>query len=195
MVDALTFDPAHTALLVMDVQNDMVANHVSNGTPFLARLDHLVAAARRRGVRVIYVVCGFRPGYPEAGTRNAVFAGVPKTGRLQLGTTGCEVHSAVAPRDGEVTVIKHRVSAFSGTDLEVVLRANGIDTLLLTGISTSGVVLSTLRHAADLDYRCVVVSDGCIDKDTDVHRMLIDRVFPRQARVAEAAELLGSLGA
>lgn len=79
-------------------------------------------------------------------------------------------------------MIKHRMGAFSSTDLDMILRANGIQTLVLSGIATSGVVLSTLRYAAD--YRLVVVKDCCSDCDEEVHRVLLDKVFPRQATAA-----------
>jgi nicotinamidase-related amidase len=194
MADALVLDPARTALLVMDVQNDVVGNHASDPGPLVARLEHLVAAARRRGVRVMFVVVGFRPGYPEASPRNQAFAAIKQSRRLVLGTPGFAIHPSLAPRDDEVVVVKHRVSAFAGTELEVVLRSAGIDTLILSGIATSGVVLSTLRQAADMDYRCVVVSDGCSDRDPEVHRVLVERLFPRQARVADTSELIAALG-
>ena len=80
------------------------------------------------------------------------------------------------------------MSAFTGSDLQVVLRSIGAGTLVLTGIATSGVVLSTLRQAADLDYRLVVLSDGCLDADPEVHRVLTEKVFPRQAAVRTVAE-------
>jgi nicotinamidase-related amidase len=63
-----------------------------------------------------------------------------------------------------------------------------VDSLVLTGIATSGVVLSTLRQAADLDFRLTVVRDGCADSDPEVHRVLMDKVFPRQAKVVSASE-------
>jgi nicotinamidase-related amidase len=85
-------------------------------------------------------------------------------------------------------VTKRRVSAFTGSDLEVVLRSLGAGTLVLTGIATSGVVLSTLRQAADLDYRLVVLADACLDADPEVHRVLLEKVFPRQATVRTAAQ-------
>jgi nicotinamidase-related amidase len=80
------------------------------------------------------------------------------------------------------------VSAFSGSDLDVVLRSLGVDSLVLSGIATSGVVLSTLRQAADLDYRLTVLTDGCTDRDPEVHRVLMEKVFPRQASVVSVAE-------
>jgi nicotinamidase-related amidase len=82
-----------------------------------------------------------------------------------------------------VIVSKRRVSAFTGSDLEVLLRARGIDSLVLAGIATSGVVLPALRRAADLDYRLTVLADGCLDADPGVHQVLMGKVFPRQAEV------------
>jgi nicotinamidase-related amidase len=80
-------------------------------------------------------------------------------------------------------VVKRRVSAFSGSDLEIILRAKNIHHLLLTGIATSGVVLSTLREAADKDYQLTVLSDLCADFDAQVHSVLTEKVFPRQATI------------
>ena len=82
-------------------------------------------------------------------------------------------------------VTKRRVSAFSGSDLEVVLRAQSISHLVLCGISTSGVVLSTLREAADKDYQLMVLADCCFDNDEEVQRVLFTKVFPRQAEVLQ----------
>ena len=101
-----------------------------------------------------------------------------------------EVHAAVAPKPGEVVITKHRASAFFGTDLDVILRANGIETLLLAGIVTSGVVLSTVRHAADADYRLVVVEDCCADRDPEVHRMLVEKLFARWTTVMKTEDVL-----
>ncbi len=80
--------------------------------------------------------------------------------------------------------------AFAGSDLDLILRSQGIRTLVFTGIATSGVVLSTLREAADLDYQLLVLGDCCIDNDSEVHKVLLEKVFPRQAEVlvAEAWE-------
>ena len=86
----------------------------------------------------------------------------------------------------DIVVTKRRVSAFSGSDLEVVLRAQGISHLVLCGILTSGVVLSTLREAADKDYQLTVLADCCVDSDEEVQRVLLSKVFPRQAEVVTA---------
>ena len=139
------------------------------------------------------MVVGFRPGYPELSPRNASFAAVAQSGRFVAPTPGADIAPAVGPVAGEVVVVKHRVSAFAGTDLEMILRAKAIDTLILCGFATSGVVLSTVRHAADADYRLVVVEDCCADRDDEVHQVLTGKVFPRQAAVVSASEATAAL--
>jgi nicotinamidase-related amidase len=193
---SLSLPPKSSALLVMDFQTaivDMVtAERDRDG--LVARTADLIESARNVGAKVIYVVVAFRPGYPEVSPRNQSFAPIRATGRFVEGSPGTEIHRALAPKEGDVVVTKHRVGAFSGTDLDVVLRANGIETLVLAGISTSGVVLSTVRHAADADYRVVVVEDCCADGDTEVHRVLLQKVFVRQATVVKAEAAIASFG-
>jgi nicotinamidase-related amidase len=192
----LKIDPKTTALLVMDFQTDIVAmaaGDAADREALLSRTAKLIAGARQAGARVLYVVLGFRAGYPEVSPRNASFAVIRETGRFAAGAPGSEIHVAVAPAPGEVVVTKHRVSAFACTDLEMILRASGIETLLLAGLATSGVVLSTLRHAADADYRSVVVEDCCADRDPEVHRVLTEKVFARQVTVVKAEAILAAL--
>jgi nicotinamidase-related amidase len=98
------------------------------------------------------------------------------------------VHADLAPAAGEVTVVKRRVSAFTGSDLEVILRAYDVQHIVLTGIATSGVVLSTLREAADKDYSISVIADCCADRDEEVHKILTTKVFINQSEVLSLAE-------
>ncbi|HTB61884.1 MAG TPA: isochorismatase family cysteine hydrolase [Polyangia bacterium] len=189
----IAVEPQRTALLVMDYQSEVVAMLGERAAAALERTGGLIAAARKADVTVIYVVVAFRPGYPELNQRNASFAAVAQSGRFVLGTAGADVAPALRAAEGEVVVVKHRVSAFAGTDLEMVLRAKGIDTLVLCGIATSGVVLSTARHAADADYRLVIVGDCCADRDDEVHRVLTEKVFVRQATVTSASDLTAAL--
>ncbi len=195
MTSKLMLDPKTSALLVMDLQTVVVEMVATDKDALLARTAKLIDSARTAEMKVIYVAVGFRLGYPEVSPRNASFGPIRESGRFAEGSPGLEVHPAVAPQPGEIVVTKHRVSAFAGTDLDMILRAQGIETLVLTGIATSGVVLSTLRHAADADYRIVVVEDCCGDRDPEVHRVLTEKVFPRQATVAKAvAVAVGALG-
>ena len=114
---------------------------------------------------------------------------------MDAGAPETAVHQAVAPEPGDIVVRKVRVGAFSTTDLDAQLRGAGVDTLVLAGVSTSGVVLSTVRDAADHDYRLYVLEDGCADRDPEVHGLLMRKVFPRQAWVIQVADLPSLVGA
>jgi nicotinamidase-related amidase len=170
----------------MDVQRVVVDRYPDPG--YLPRLGEAIGAARAGGLRVIYVVVGFRPGYPEISTRNKMFSRLARTAGAAGSDEATQVHPDVAPEPGDVLVTKRRVSAFAGSDLDMVLRAGDIDRLVLTGIATSGVVLSTVRQAADLDFGLTVLADGCLDADPEVHRVLTEKVFPHQADVTTVAD-------
>jgi nicotinamidase-related amidase len=174
---------AKSALLVMDVQRGIVGRFAQDDE-YLPRLARAIEAARAGGVPVIHVVIGFRAGHPEISARNKTFSAIAgRTGGFAAGDPDAEIHPDIAPLPGDLVVTKKRVSAFAGSDLDMVLRAGGIDHLVLAGIATSGVVLSTLRQAADLDFGLTVLEDGCLDADPEVHRVLTTKVFPRQADV------------
>ncbi len=174
----------------MDVQKGIVERLGTEA--LMARLMEATAAARKAGVRIIHVKIGFREEYPEVSPRNASFGRIAETENFIEGRSS-EIYDVVAPEHGDVVVTKRRVSAFSGSDLDMVLRSRGIDSLVLCGIATSGVVLSTLRQAADLDFALAVLSDGCADGDAEVHRLLLEKVFPRQAQILTVAEWVAAL--
>lgn len=181
------------ALLVMDVQNGIVERVPEQAEALLATLAGAVAAARAARTPVVHVRIGFRPGTPEISARNQTFSALARSATMGESDPATQIHPAVAPQPGDVVVVKRRVSAFSGSDLDVVLRSLDVDSLVLTGIATSGVVLSTLRQAADLDFGLTVLRDGCADSDDEVHRVLMDKVFARQAAVAPAADWIARL--
>lgn len=176
----------HIALLVMDVQEGIVSRFVQTDD-FLPRINTAIVAARSAAIPIIYVRVAFRQGLPEISMRNKSFSAIKQQGSLQTAMTALEIHPAIASQPTDIVVTKRRVSAFSGSDLEVVLRAQGISHLALCGIATSGVVLSTLREAADKDYQLTALSDCCIDSDEEVQRVLLTKVFPRQADVVPVA--------
>lgn len=180
--------PEH-ALLVMDVQRAIVDRYPD--PEYLPRLRRAIDAARAGGVPVIYVVVGFRAGYPEVSARNKMFGALAQF-KPAAGEDTTQIHPDVAPEPGDTIVTKRRVSAFAGSDLDMVLRAGGINHLVLTGIATSGVVLSTVRQAADLDFGLTVLADGCLDSDPEVHRVLTEKVFPHQADVTTVADWIAT---
>ena len=189
----LNLDKNHTAVLIMDYQNDIVSGVTDAYPQLLDNAAAVLRGARQSGIPVIYVVVRFRPGYPEVSARNKIFSGLKAAGRLAEGSPGADIHASVAPRPGEVVVTKRRVGAFSTTDMSSVLNACQATSLVLLGIATSGVVLSTVRWAADADYDLVVIEDACADADVEVHRMLTQKVFPRQAEVVGTEAFLQSL--
>jgi nicotinamidase-related amidase len=193
MADKLSIERARYAVLIMDYQTDIVGFLGAGQEPLLNRAARVLQESREAKIPVIYVVVGFRAGYPEISPQNSRFGAMKQTGRFAANAPGSEVHAAVAPQVGDITVVKHRVSAFAGTDLDMILRAKEIDTLVLLGIATSGVVLSTLRHAADADYRCIVLENCCADRDAEVHRCLVEKVFPMQAAVVASEEFLTAI--
>jgi nicotinamidase-related amidase len=191
----LAIDPAHSAVLSMDFSTAIVSIYAPDAQDLLARAASVLKQARSTGMTVIHVRVGFRPGLPEISPRNTLFSALKNSVKHQQLFEGAEgeIHPAVAPEADDISVIKHRVSAFAGTDLDMILRAEDIDTLILLGIATSGVVLSTVRHAADADYRLVVIKDCCADLDAEVHACLVNKVFTRQATVMSASEFLEGL--
>ena len=183
---------AKTALLVMDMQEGIVAAYAQN-SPILTTTRAAIDAAHAASIPVIYVVVGFRPGYPEVSPRNKTFSGIVARVQVSGAVPSMEVHHAIAPQPTDIMVTKHRVSGFSGSDLEMILRSQNITHLVLSGIATSGVVLSTLREAADKDYQLTVLADCCLDNDEEVHRVLLTKVFPRQADVVQSAEWIAQI--
>jgi nicotinamidase-related amidase len=177
----------------MDFQHGIVERF--SASRVVEAADRAVKAVRAAQIPVIFVRVAFRPGYPEVAESNATFSALRASGGESYTEDhpATQVHASLAPLEGEPVVIKRRVSAFTGSDLDVLLRGLGAGTLVLAGIATSGVVLSTLRQAADLDYGLVVLSDACADADPEVHRVLTEKVFPRQAQVTTTDEWIATL--
>lgn len=194
MTEQLTFNAARTAVLSMDLQSGIMAAYVKEPEALLGRVAGVLERARSLGMCVIHVRVGFRPGLPEVSARNALFGPIRNSSRHQQMFEGAagEVHPGVGLQKNDTFVVKHRVSSFRGTDLEVILRAKEIDTLVMFGIATSGVVLSTLLEASDADYRLAVIKDCCVDDDAELQASLIDKVFARRAAVLTAGEFLAA---
>lgn len=178
---------ANTVLLVMDMQGGILSR-LPDAATLLANVNKALAFARSNSIPVIYVTVGFRPGMPEVSANNKSFTASKQTMAHANMDEFVKIHPDIAPQAGEVTVTKRRFSAFTGSDLEVMLRAYNASHLVLAGVSTSGVVLSTTREAADKDYRLTILADCCADTDEEVHRVLTTKVFVRQADVVNVAD-------
>ncbi len=191
MTDApAPIDPRHAALLAMDFQAGIVGR-ISDGDALLDRVAGAIALVRERGGTIGYVRVAFTDADVAAMPASNKMAATIAAAGGAFGTDapGTAIDERIAPEDGDVVVRKTRVGPFLTTDLDAQLRERGITTLILAGISTSGVVLSTVRDAADRDYRLVVLADSCADTDPEVHQLLTTKVFPRQADVITTAAL------
>jgi nicotinamidase-related amidase len=175
-VNDLALNPSTTALLLMDLQPGIL-RRLPDSDGFLAGLARAREAARTAGLSIGYVRVALTAQEAERIPATSRFAGAAE--RLEAASPQTQIDPRIAPAEGEIVVRKKRVGAFSTTDLHEQLAARGVDTLVLAGVATGGVVLSTVRDAADRDYRLVVLEDGCWDSDPEVHRVLTAKVFAR----------------
>ena len=192
----ITLYKNHTALLIADFYADQMSKlpHAVN-RKCLEKTLALRQAARAAGMLVCYSATVFRPGYVEVSERNKAFSERKRAGLPAIADPLKLIHPQMQPGEGEPVVGKHRVNAMFGTDLAMILGARNVDTLILLGYATSGVVLSTTRYAADADYRLFIVEDCCADADPAVHEVLCAKIFPRQADVVQSADLIKALSA
>ena len=172
----------------MDYQNG-IFERVENGDALLAGARRAIDLIRKHGGTIGYVRVGFADGEAPTGTMGRRIGREAALTMFHADSSATQIHDVIAPQSGDIVVRKTRVGPFGTTDLHEQLQANGIDTLVLAGISTSGVVLSAVRDGHDRDYRLLVLSDLCADPQADVHEFLIERIFPRQADVITSDEL------
>jgi nicotinamidase-related amidase len=184
----MILDPKQTAFLTLDFQSGILGRF-PGVEGVVAKAAQAVEFARKRGFPVIHVGLGFSEGHPEIPDFESPFQMVKQHNLFVKGTPSAEFHGSLV-RPGDRIVYKQRVSAFSENELGLLLRARRIDHLVFFGVATSGIVLSTLRYAFDRDFRSVVLQDACFDPDPEVHRVLSEKVFPRQATVTTVEALI-----
>lgn len=188
--DTPKLDPARTALLVMDYQPGIL-NRVEDPDALAAKARTAIDTMREAGATIGYVRVAFTEAELAAMPDSAGMSRVKTmpAGSMDADSPATQVDERVAPADGDIVVRKVRVGAFGTTDLDEQLRSRGVDTLVLAGISTSGVLLSTVRDGYDRDYRLFVLADASGDPEPGNHEALIGKIFPRQAEVIEVADL------
>jgi nicotinamidase-related amidase len=169
---------ARLAVVIGDLQVGITRNH-----PFTAELvpraAALAAAARERKDLVVFVRTQLRVSGADVSVQNAGAQAIFGMGDdYHEGSTGVELDPGLDHKPGDVVVTKHRASAFAGTDLDMVLRSSGVDTVVVAGVATSAMVTATVYDAADRDFRVRVASDVCADPVDAVHDFLIGTLFP-----------------
>ncbi|MGF6485623.1 isochorismatase family cysteine hydrolase [Paraburkholderia sp. JPY419] len=178
--------PSRTALIVMHYQTDILGLFPSVAPALLANTRRLCDAARAKGVSVYFANLRFSPGYPEVSPLNRNGQGIKKLGLFLEDRTAPEL----GQQANEPLVIAHRASVFFGTDLEARLFAQGIDSLMMVGIASTGVVLSSVAYASDADFRLYTVKDCCYDPDEVVHEHLFATAFDSRTTVLSLADAL-----
>jgi ureidoacrylate peracid hydrolase len=198
----ISIDPARTALLVMDFQNDLVDPEGTFGSQGAAEVERkhaientaqALAAARRERVTVVHVGLAWREGHPEINPAAPLFSGAPPAGGLVEGTWGAEFHPALRPADAELVVRKRGVSALAGTELERFLRLRGLRTLVLSGFATNFVVEGTAREAVDRGYEVVVLADCCASYSAEMDDFALQAILPLLGTVTSCGEFIEAL--
>jgi nicotinamidase-related amidase len=185
-------DPRTAALLVMDYQQGILASlpEPANQEALLSRVAGAITDMRAHGAAIVYVRVGFTEAdWAAIPPANKTFSFLGRQRLMHHADPATDFHHQLAPEPGDVTVRKTRYGALSTTDLDRRLRDRGITTLVIAGLTTSGVVLSTVTDAADRDYQLYVLSDGVADPDSQAHEALMTSVFPRLADIIDTAEL------
>lgn len=195
--------PDKAMYLVLDMINDLSHEDGPNGKkgygPELARRNTLantveaIRKARESNVQIGYVRIGFSPDYRECPQSSRIFQDAKKAGMFKLGSWGTEVHPSIKPVPGDFDIVKHRVSPFYATSLEAILKANGIGRLYLSGVSTSGAVLSGAKDGHDRDYDVYVLDDCCCALSEERHQAVIDQM-KRMTTILTASSVTFSEG-
>jgi nicotinamidase-related amidase len=189
----LNLDTASTALLLMDCQEGIVgALNPDQRSALMTSLQQARTAARNSGIPIIYVVIGFRDGHQEIGEKGW-FTSIKESRRMILGSQEAAICIELSPLPGDLIVTKKRMSGFTGSDLEQILRGLSIQTLVLCGVSSVGVVESTARHAIDMDYNIIILKDGCADRDELANDAALTHVLPRIATVIDSETFLDAI--
>jgi biuret amidohydrolase len=196
-----TIDPVRTALIAVHLQNDIVGAQGAFAPFFRAEIERtrvldtaasVLGSARQAGVKVIYTRVAFRPGHTDLVPNSPLLGMVAQNNCLVDGTPGADLAVETAPQSGDVVVTHTRVTGFQASELDVVLRAAGIDTLVFLGVATNVSVEGTARTASDLGYRTVVLSDACSAGSETAHQASLESLG-LLAEVVSSADFLAAL--
>ena len=203
--EALTLDPSRCALIVQDLQNDVIIEggaFAESGSPEHAKEQNVVEnvkaiadACRRLGIPVIHVHYVVEPGAPGLKLNAPLFNGVKDANAFVRGTWGVAPADGLEPQNGDYVVEKMRMSAWEGTKLEVMLQGLGRDTIIVTGAWTNMSIEHTSRTGADKGYHMVVPEDGCSTMNADWHNASINYALQNVATVTTCGAVTDAIGA
>ncbi|NDK89476.1 cysteine hydrolase [Gordonia desulfuricans] len=205
MADALTLDPATTALVLIEYQNEFTSPggvlhdavaEVMDKTGMLDNTTAVAAAARAAGVTVMHAPITFAPGYGEL-TRHpyGILKGVVDGNAFVKGTWGAEIVEQLSPADGDIVIEgKRGLDTFASTNIDFILRSKGIETVILGGFLTNCCVESTMRSAYENGYRVITLTDCTAATSVAEHDNAITYDYPMFSHPVEASEILTALG-
>jgi nicotinamidase-related amidase len=186
----MILEPSKTAVLTLDLQQGILAMGAGYDS-VIPSASKIVDFARQKNYQLIHVGLGFSGGHPEVPDLDTPFLRAKQNNLFVKGSPSAEFHAAIA-QPGDLIIYKQRIGAFSENHLNLTLRSRGIENLVLLGISTSGIVLSTVTRAFDLDFRLTIIRDACFDPDAEVHRVLTEKVFAKRGVVSAADEFISA---
>ena len=204
MNDELKLDAGRCAMLIQDLQNDVMVDGgvwADSGSPQHAKEQNVVenvadlaAACRARGVPVIHVWYIVEPGAPGLKLNAPLFQGVKGSNGVVRGTWGAAPAEGLEPQEGDFIVEKMRMSAWQGTRLENLLQGLGRDTVIVTGAWTNMSIEHTARTGADMGYYMVVPEDGCSTINADWHNASINYALQNVCTVTNCATVKAAIG-
>ena len=190
----LQLDMNKTAVMAMDFQKAIVTGvSMAQERGVVRKAKVVLDAARKAGLPVVHVVLQFREGHPEVSPRNQMFSILKQMGMFVAGRDEAKIDESLGPLKGDIVVTRPRVSAFYNSDLSSILNARGVDTVVLMGISTNWVVEGTARHAADADYRVIVLEDCCAGITQEAHDASVANILSQIAEVSTSEVFLAAL--
>jgi nicotinamidase-related amidase len=185
--------------LVLDMENDLVHPDGPNGkAPYgeqargrkiVENTRRAVDKARAAGLPIGFVRVGFSPDYRECPVNSPIFSNARKNGIFKLGGWGTQVHQDLGKQPDDIDIVKHRVSPFHGTNLDLILRTHSVRRIYCSGISTNAVVQAAAREGHDHDYEMVLLEDCCCALSSEEHESSI-RLLQRFCRITTSAEVV-----
>lgn len=197
-------DVSKSALLMLHCQNDIVkpeGKFAFSGIPaqvtkhnLLEKWAAVLKASREAGMCVIYVNNVLRPGFPELGEKSfPLMRGTKEHGAFVKGTWGAEVPDEIKPLPADLVIENYNTSAFSYTNLDMILRANEIKHLFLVGVATTFVVNSTTRYGAELGYDITILEDCCTSFTDEMHDFEIANVLSQFGTISKSSDIIAAL--
>ena len=201
--EPLRLDPKRSALIIQDLQNDVIIEggaFAESGAPDHAKSQNVVDnvrrladAARNAGMPVIHIHYIVEQGASGLKLNAPLFNGVKDANALVRGTWGAAPADGLEPQPGDHVVEKMRMNGFYDTNLDILLRGLGADTIVITGAWTNMSIEHTARHGADAGYEVVVVSDGTSTTSDEWQHAALNYALTNVAQVADTSEVIGAL--